>query len=97
MGSLSSRRKKLVWFLRRFGLKTFIHFVHFGLESGIVFEGTTVVDEHICRLVPKEVSLAWRLDRETRRRLILHETGFTRYRFFTSYFIDVDTFYLFLN
>ena len=31
------------------------------------------------------------------RRLILHETGFTCWRFFTSYFIDVDTFYLFLN
>ena len=38
-------------------------------------------------------SLAWRLDREIGRRLILHETGFTRQRFFTSYFIDVDTFY----
>ena len=30
-----------VGFLRRFGLKTGIHFVHFGLESGMVFEGTT--------------------------------------------------------
>ena len=30
-----------VGFLRRFGLKTVIHFVHFGLESGVVFEGTT--------------------------------------------------------
>ena len=30
-----------VAFLRRFGLKTGIHFVHFGLESGMVFEGTT--------------------------------------------------------
>ena len=28
-------------FLRRFGLKTGIHFAHFGLESGTVFEGTT--------------------------------------------------------
>ena len=27
--------------LRRFGLKTGIHFAHIGLESGIVFEGTT--------------------------------------------------------
>ena len=25
---------------RRFGLKTGIHFAHFGLESGVVFEGT---------------------------------------------------------
>ena len=32
--------------LRRFGLKTVIDFVHFGLESGIVFEGATVVYEH---------------------------------------------------
>ena len=30
-----------VGFLRRFGLKTGIHFAHFGLESGMVFEGTT--------------------------------------------------------
>ena len=43
------------------------------------------------------VLLAWRLDWEMRRRLILHETGFTRSRLFTSYFIDVDTFQLFLN
>ena len=33
-----------------------------------------------------------------RRRLILHETAFTRWRFLlSSYSIDVDTFYLFLN
>ena len=38
------------------------------------------------------VSPAWGLDREMRRRLILQETWFTRERFFTSYFIDVDTF-----
>ena len=31
-----------VGFLRRFGLKTGIHFAHFGLESGMVFEGATV-------------------------------------------------------
>ena len=29
-----------VGFLRRLGLKTGIHFAHFNLESGIVFEGT---------------------------------------------------------
>ena len=29
-----------VGFLRRFGLKTGIHFAHFGLESGMVFEET---------------------------------------------------------
>ena len=32
--------KKYVWFLLRFGLKTVINFAHFGLESGMVFEGT---------------------------------------------------------
>ena len=32
-----------VGFLRRFGLKTGIRFAHFGLESGMVFEGTTRV------------------------------------------------------
>ena len=30
-----------VGFLCRFGLKKAIHFAHFGLESGTVFEGTT--------------------------------------------------------
>ena len=29
-----------VGFLRCFGLETGIHFAHFGLESGMVFEGT---------------------------------------------------------
>ena len=32
-----------VGFLRRFGRKTGIEFAHFGLESGLVYEGTTVV------------------------------------------------------
>ena len=32
-----------VGFLCRFGLKTGKHFAHFGLESGMVFEGTTEV------------------------------------------------------
>ena len=36
-----------VGFLRRFGLKTGIHFAHFGLESGMVFKGTTGVYERI--------------------------------------------------
>ena len=38
-----------VAFLRRFGLKTGIHFAPFGLESGMVFEGTTGVHERIYR------------------------------------------------
>ena len=36
-----------VGFLRCFGLKTGIHFAHFGLESGMVFEGITGVYERI--------------------------------------------------
>ena len=36
-----------VGFLRRFGVKTGIHFDHFGLESGMVFEVTTGVYERI--------------------------------------------------
>ena len=36
-----------VWFSRLFGLKTDIHFAHFGLESGIVFQGTAGVYERI--------------------------------------------------
>ena len=28
-----------IWFLGLFGLKTGIHFAHFGLKSGMVFEG----------------------------------------------------------
>ena len=30
-----------VWFLSRFGLKTGIGFVHYGLKSGMIFQGTT--------------------------------------------------------
>ena len=37
----------LVW-------NTGIDFAHLGPESGEVFEGVTVVYEHICRLVPKK-------------------------------------------
>ena len=36
-----------VEFLRSFGLKTGIDFTHFGLESGMVFNGTTGVYERI--------------------------------------------------
>ena len=36
-----------VGFLRRFGLETGTHFAHFGLESGIVFGGTTGVYERM--------------------------------------------------
>ena len=40
-------RPHRVAFLRRFGLKMGINLVHFGLESGMVFEGTTGVYERI--------------------------------------------------
>ena len=36
-----------VGFLGRFGLKTGIHLAHFGLDAGIVFEGTTGMYERI--------------------------------------------------
>ena len=36
-----------VGFLRRFGLKTGIHFAHFGLDLGMVFEGLLGVYERI--------------------------------------------------
>ena len=32
-----------IWFLHFFGLKTGIHFAHFGLELGMVFEGKYAV------------------------------------------------------
>ena len=42
-----------VGFLGRFGLKTGIHFAHFGLESGMVFEGTTRLYERLYRFNSK--------------------------------------------
>ena len=42
-----------VGLLRPFGLKTGIDFAHFGLESGMVFEGTTVLYERIYRFNSK--------------------------------------------
>ena len=44
-----------VWFLRRFGLKTSIHFAHFGLESGMVFEGTTECMNVFIVSIPNEL------------------------------------------
>ena len=41
--------------LRRFCVKTGLHFAHFGLESGMVFEGTTRVYERIYRFNSKWV------------------------------------------
>ena len=42
-----------VGFLCRFGLKTGIHFAHFGLKSGMAFEGTTEAYERIYRFNSK--------------------------------------------
>ena len=42
-----------VGFLHRFGLKAGIHFAHFGLEWGMIFEGTTGVYECIFRFNSK--------------------------------------------
>ena len=38
-----------VGFLRRFGLKTGIHFAHFGLQLGMVYEGTKIVYQCVRR------------------------------------------------
>ena len=39
---------------RRFGLKTGIDFSHFGLESGMVYEESTVVYQWVRRSNPNE-------------------------------------------
>ena len=43
-----------VWVLGLFGLKTDIDFANFGLESGMVFDGTTGVYERIYRFNSKK-------------------------------------------
>ena len=48
-------RPKQACFLHRFGLKTGIDFVHFGLESGMILEGTTGVYECIYRFNSKRM------------------------------------------
>ena len=48
-----------VWFLCRYSLKTGKDFAHFGLESGMAFEGTTGVYERICCFKSK-----WKRNRE---------------------------------
>ena len=42
-----------VGFLHGFGLKTGLHFAHFGLESGMVFERTTRLYERLYRFNSK--------------------------------------------
>ena len=41
-------------FLRRFGLKAGIDFAHFGLESGMVLEGTTECMDVFIVTIPNE-------------------------------------------
>ena len=43
-----------VGFLRRFGLKKGIHFAHFGVESGVVFERTTECMDVFIVSIPNE-------------------------------------------
>ena len=43
----------MVWFLRRFGVKTGIDVAHFGPELGMVFEENTEVYERIHRFNSK--------------------------------------------
>ena len=43
-----------VQFLRLFGLKTGVDFLHFGLESGMVFEETTVCMNVFIVSIPNE-------------------------------------------
>ena len=51
MSHICMCRPHRVGFLCRFGLKTGIEFAHFGLESDMVFEGTTGVYERICLII----------------------------------------------
>ena len=44
----------MVGFLGLFGLERAIHFAHFGLELGTVFEGTTGVYEPFIVSIPNE-------------------------------------------
>ena len=43
----------MVGFLHRFGPKTGIDFAHFGLESGMIYQGTTIVYPCVCRFSAK--------------------------------------------
>ena len=45
--------RQRVGFLGRFSLKKGIDFAHFGLEPGMVFEGTTGVYKRICHFNSK--------------------------------------------
>ena len=47
-------RRDRVRFLRRFGLKTGVHFAHFGLQSGMVFERTREFMNVFIASIPNE-------------------------------------------
>ena len=63
-----------VGFLRLFGLKTGIHFAPFGLESGVVFEGTTRVYERILRRRNKTESQNSKQNHKTQNRITKFKT-----------------------
>ena len=61
-------------FLRLFGLKTGIDFAPFGLESGVVFEGTTGVYERILRRRNKTESQNSKQNHKTQNRITKFKT-----------------------
>ena len=63
-----------VGFLRLFGLKTGIDFAPFGLESGVVFEGTTGVYERILRRRNKTESQNSKQNHKTQNRITKFKT-----------------------
>ena len=63
-----------VGFLCLFGLKTGIHFAPFGLESGVVFEGTTGVYERILQRRNKTESQNSKQNRKTQNRITKFKT-----------------------
>ena len=63
-----------VGFLGRFGLKTGTHFAPFGLESGVVFKGTTGVYERILRRRNKTESQNSKQNHKTQNRITKFKT-----------------------
>ena len=63
-----------VGFLRLFGLKTGIDFAPFGLESGVVFKGTTRVYERILRRRNKTESQNSKQNHKTQNRITKFKT-----------------------
>ena len=87
LGLLLSKSRKVTWIIWCPKVSVYEKFCSF-LNIFLLF--MTRVDElahHLLFMINKNaptgapVSLAWRLDGQMRRRLIVHETGFTRWRF----------------